>query len=150
VGLYRELVQHHPRTREYRSRMGRTLNNLGLAYFRRGQPTRALESYREAIAIGLALVKAQPGVWLYQESLAAALHNLGRQQQQLGRRREALDSLQEAARLVEELVLEKGKGLRVKPGWEGGLPAVMVDVGALQLELARPREALDSWGRAVR
>ncbi len=106
------------------------LNDLGLAYYRTGQPTKARPLFLEAVALGERLGH---GV-----GKATALNNLGLLHHSLGELQEALDHYQRA--------------LDERRRWQNGYePAtVLQNIGMIYGLLGRTDEGLDFLSRALR
>ncbi len=127
VDIYGELAASHPDL--YRSDLGNSLHNLGVAYYELDCPSDALRVTQEAVVI-------------YRANLARSLVRLCISSSRVGRHADALVVGQEAVGIYRQLATDH-------PDYRPGLASSLHGLGVAYYELDRPNDALRVTREAV-
>src|SRR5262249_55947867 len=102
VAAYERLVRAHPENVEFRSRLARCLESLGIQQERAGHPE-AATSFERVVAIREALARDHPTSLRYRTGLSWGHINLAIARAKAGRPAEALVNLRKAEQLIGRL-----------------------------------------------
>jgi tetratricopeptide (TPR) repeat protein len=129
----------------YRRCLATGLINLGAQLKKRGQPTEAEATCRQALAVREQLAADYPAVPQYRQDLAHSHNNLGGLLRDLGQRAEAEAAFRRALSLQEQLAADFPAVVQYRLDLAGG----QVNLGHVLKDDGQPSAALEWYGQGI-
>jgi tetratricopeptide (TPR) repeat protein len=143
--LYEKLVKDHPGVPDYRSGLGTSILEIGLAHQAQGNAAKALQSCATARELFTRLTDDNPHVTEYQSGLALSCDAVGTLKTRHEEREESLSMVEQARTILETLVKDDPGNLE----YRSELGQVLSDLAHVLTRLDRDHDAVETLHQAV-